>query len=159
MQILRMGDEAMETIRRMPLIGAGITFLVSLIVSIGVIPQVATDPLATPASAIPSFWANVIANLFVGVLMVATPFVARSKARAALLWLAGIGALVLGLLLLDAAFAFQRHGLAMQGVTLALFGCVGGELVAGVLAFVAGWPRTRSSKHGSKAELTVHPRS
>jgi di/tricarboxylate transporter len=120
----------------MLLFGAGIIFVVGIVVSVWVIPRVATDPVATPDSAIPSFWANVIAGVLVGVVMLTASFTSRSRARIALLWLAGVGALVLGLFLLDAAFAFASHGPSMQGVSVALFGCVGGCLVAEVLAVI-----------------------
>lgn len=133
----------METRLRVPLVGAAITFLVAITVSTVVIPRVATDPLTIPESAVPSFWVNVIASLFVGSLMVVAPYIQRSRLRAGLLWFAGIGALILGLILLDAAFAFREHGATMQGVAVALFVCVGADLIAGLLAIVGAWPAAR----------------
>ena len=133
----------MEIRLKLPLVGTAITFLVAITVSIGVIPQVALDPLATPESAVPAFWANVIANLFVGLLMGVAPYLKGSRAHALLLRFAGIGALILGLILLDAASAFREHDPAMQGISVALFGCVGADLIAGLLAFIGARPVAR----------------
>ncbi len=119
-------------------IGAGILFIIALIVSVWVIPLAATDtsPIASPESAVSSFWTFTIANVLFGLAMLGATFLARSGASIALLVFAGLGALLFGLWLLDGAFAFANHGPNMQAVTVVLFACVGGDWLAGVLAFV-----------------------
>ena len=119
------------------LIGAGIIFVIVLIVSMWVIPRAAADtsPLASPESAVSSFWTFTIANVLFGLAMLGAIFLARSGWGTALLVFAGLGALLFGLWLLDGAFSFVNHGPSMQAVTVTLFACVGGELLAGILAF------------------------
>lgn len=128
----------MKAKRVMLLIGAGIIFVIVLIVSLWVIPRVATDtsPIASPEDAVSSFWTFTITNVLFGLAMLGATFLARSGVSIALLVFAGLGVLLFGLLLLDGAFAFANHGPNMQAVTVVLFACVGGDWLAGILAFV-----------------------
>ena len=130
------------------LVGAGIIFVIVLIMSLWVIPRVAADtsPLMPPEGATAPFWIFAIVNVFFGLAMLGATFLARSGGRTALLVIAGIGALLCGLLLLDGAFAFTNHGPSMQDVTVVLFACVGGEWLAGMLAFVGAVLLARSRK-------------
>jgi hypothetical protein len=79
--------------------------------------------------------------------MLGATFLARSSVRTSLAVIAGIGALLLGLFLLDAAFAFTNHGPSMQDVAAVLFVCVGGDWLAGLLALVGAVLLARSRKH------------
>ncbi len=89
----------MKAGRVMLLVGAGIIFVIVLIVSIWVIPRAAADtsPIASPEGAVTSFWAFVIFNVFFGLAMLGATFLARSDGRTALLVIAGVGALLFGL--------------------------------------------------------------
>ncbi|HET9921982.1 MAG TPA: hypothetical protein VFQ30_19240 [Ktedonobacteraceae bacterium] len=137
-------------------IGAGVVLLVGIIMSVGVIPVVAVDPLAAPGTAIPSFWSNVIANVLVGTIMLVAVLGlnARRGVETALLGLAGIGAFVLGLFLLDTAFAFVNGGSALQSVVVALFACAGADMLAGMLAVVETVLRVRLREREHWINLT-----
>ena len=130
--------KVMKVERVMLLIGAGIIFVIVLIVSVWIIPRAAADtsPIASPESAVSSFWMFTIANVLFGLAMLGAAFLARSGVSIALLVFAGLGALLFGLWLLDGAFAFANHGPSMRAVTVVLFACVGGDWLAGMLAFV-----------------------
>ena len=143
----------MKAGRVMLLIGAGIIFVIVLIVSVWVIPRVATDtsPIASPESAVNSFWVFAIANVLFGLAMLGATFFARGSMSTVLLVFAGFGALLFGLWLLDGAFAFAEHGPSMQGVTAVLFACVGGDWLAGMLAFVGAVLLARFRKRELRA--------
>lgn len=131
------------------LVGAGILFIIVLIVSFWVIPRAAADtsPIASPEGAVNSFWAFAIADVCFGLAMLGATFLARGGVSTALLVIAGIGALLFGLWLLDGAFSFTKHGPSMQDVAAVLFWCVGGEGVAVLLALVGAVLLARSRKH------------
>ncbi len=143
----------MKAGRVMLLVGAGIIFVIVLIVSMWVIPRAAADtsPIASPEGAVNSFWTFAIANVFFGLAMLGATFLARSGVSTALLLIAGFGTLLFGLWMLDGAFAFTNHGPSMQDVTVVLFACVGGDWLAGMLAFVGAVLLARSRKR----ELSV----
>jgi hypothetical protein len=142
--------KVMKAGRAMLLIGAGIIFVIVLIVSVWVIPRVATDtsPIASPESAVKSFWVFAIANVFFGLAMLGATFLARGSMLPVF---AGFGALLFGLWLLDGAFAFAEHGPSMQGVADVLFACVGGNWLAGMLAFVGAVLLARFRKRELRA--------
>jgi hypothetical protein len=128
----------MKVRRGMLLIGAEIVFVVGIILSMMVLPQVAIDPYpgATPGNAIPTLLFVVIANVLIGVVLLVAFL--RWSVGSVLLGLVGFGAIVLGLMLLSGAFAYNTYGgPSRNGVTIALFVCVGADLVAGVLALIA----------------------
>jgi hypothetical protein len=135
------------------LIGAGIIFVIVLIVSVWVIPRAAADtsPIASPEGAVSSFWTFTIANILFGLAMLGATFLARGGVSTALLVFAGSGALLFGLWMLDGAFAFANHGPSMQAVTVVIFACVGGEWLAGILAFVGAVLLARFRKRELRA--------
>jgi hypothetical protein len=152
-QHFSMEGKVMKTGRVTILIGVGIIFGMVLVVILWVIPRVAADtsPGASPGSAVGSFWVNVIANVFCGLAMLGAIFLTRSGTSTALLVIAGVGLLLLGLFLLDGAFSFTTHGPSMQDVAAVLFWCVGGEGVAAILAFVGAALLARSRKRELRA--------
>jgi hypothetical protein len=120
-----------ETIRRdLLLSAAGITFAVAALVYFVVIP------LVGDAIAVGDLRSNAAFNLVVcGFILAVTHLAAHGKG-ALLLVPAGLGALVLGLVLLGSASAASHHGPSTQGAAVALFVCVAGDLAAGVSTLV-----------------------
>jgi hypothetical protein len=145
--------QVMKAERVMLLIGAGIIFVIVLIVSVWVIPRAAADisPIASPEGAVSSFWTFTIANVLFGLAMLGATFLTRSGVSIALLVFAGLGAFLFGLWLLDGAFAFAHHGPSMQAVTVVLFACVGGDWLAGISAFVGAVLLARFRKRKFRA--------
>jgi len=123
--------------RRMLLAGTGLVTGGAAILALGVIPQGRTDPY-WDSDVIRIFWVLIIANVLVGAALLGTMLVTRRAGCASkvLLVAAGLVALALGFLLLDAALAELEHP-GMQGVAVSLFACVGADLAAGVLAFIS----------------------
>jgi len=151
-----------DAVRRgLLLSGAALGFVVVAIVAVEVIPSVRTDtyPLATPESAAASFWVvGVGINTLVGVILLAAAHLTRRDRGGGrgLAVLAGLVAVVVSLLLLDAAVAFAEHGPSMRWVTIALYMCLGCDLTAGALALIAAVLPDRRRQPGA-AESTGAP--
>jgi len=130
--------------RRMLLAGTGLVTGGAAILALGVIPPGRTDPYWAGSDVIRIFWVLIIANVLVGAALLGTMLVTRRGGCASkvLLVAAGLVALALGFLLLDAALAELEHP-GMQGVAVSLFACVGADLAAGVLAFISAVVRLR----------------
>lgn len=130
------------------LIGVGIIAVMALTVSMRVIPRAASDtsPIASPEGAVGSLWTFTIANIIFGLAMLGAAFFTKGSVSTALLVLAGIGAFLFGLWMLDGAYSFMNHGPSMQTVTVVMFACVAGDWVAGILAFVGAVLLSRSRK-------------
>jgi hypothetical protein len=120
-----------ETIRRdLLLSAAGITFVVAALMYFVVIP------LVGDAIGVGDLRYNAAFNLVVcGFILAVTHLVAHGKG-ALLLVPAGLGALVLGLVLLGSAVAASHHGPSAQGAAVALFVCAAADLAAGVSTLV-----------------------
>jgi hypothetical protein len=132
--------------RRMLYVGAGLVIGMAAILAFGVIPPVRADlsPMASPGKAVPAIWVSVIAHLLIGAILLGTFLVTRrgGRARKGLLWAAAIVALLLGLLMVDGAFAYLDHP-GLHGVAVWMFVCVGCDLAAGVLALTTAVARRR----------------
>ena len=135
------------------LIGVGIIAVMVLTVSMWVIPRAASDtsPIASPEGAVGSLWTFTIANMLFGLAMLGAAFFTKGGVSTALLVLAGIGAFLFGLWMLDGAYSFMNHGPGMQTVTAVMFACVAADWVAGLLAFVGAVLLSRSRKRGISA--------
>ncbi|MCX6566547.1 MAG: hypothetical protein NTW38_09050 [Candidatus Aminicenantes bacterium] len=123
-------------------VAAALALGVAIIVAVGVIPLVRADtsPHATPGQAIPAFWRFVILpQVLIGMALFGISFIRRPGNRASkvLAVVVGLIALALGLGLLDAAMAYQGEGPDMLGASIALFICLGFDLLTGVIAFLA----------------------
>jgi hypothetical protein len=127
-------------------VGAALALGVAIIVAVGVIPLVRADtsPSATPGRAIRTFWRFVIfPQVLVGMALFGISFIRCPGGRASevaskvLAVVVGLIALALGLLLLDAAMAYQGHGPGMLGASIALYVCVGFDFLIGVIVFLA----------------------
>ena len=128
--------------QRKELGAAGLVFLVAVIVAMGIIPPVRADssPIAAPESASASFWiVGVIINLLVGsILVIMAPLARRWRIAAqALAGIAGLAALVVGLLLLIPVGAFAAHGPALAGARAAMALAAAGDFAASALALAA----------------------
>ena len=121
--------------------------LVVLAVALIVIPAVESDvsPNAVPGRAAAAFWVNVGLNFL---FAVASASAAIWSKRQGSIWViilvvVGIGALLLGLALVDAAMAFRSHESIGQGIPVLLFICAATDIAAGVVLFVAVKRRPR----------------
>ena len=133
--------------RRMLLVGTGLVIGVAAILALWVIPlfREDTSPYASPDTAIPVFWGFVIANALVAAALLGTALVTRRGGCASTVLLAAAGSVApaVGFVLLIAALDLYSEGNFMQGATVLLFACAGGDLAAGVLAFTAAVVRLR----------------
>jgi len=122
--------------QRILMLGAALMLASAAFVAFGVIPLVRADtfPSATPDSAVPAFWGNVLLVLLVAAAAVTSSRLGLSRAtlRRALAGIPGLLALVLGLVLIDAATAYSGHGPGMHGAVVALWVCVCLDVAAGI---------------------------
>jgi len=122
--------------------------LVVLVVALVVIPAVESDESlnALPERAVPAFWINVYLNLLLAIACAGVAFIAKSQGSisVAIQIVVAIGGLLLGLALIDAAFAFRSHELITSGTPPLLFICAAADLVAGAAAVVAAARRPRN---------------
>jgi hypothetical protein len=128
---------SLRSCRRSLLISAALLVAVALVVAAGVIPPVKADTfaLAGPHSAAGGFWVNVVISLLAAtvLLIIAVRTTGRSRAWTTVLGALAFFVLLLGLALVDAAFAFRAHGEAMRVVPRLLFLCSAGDVLAAVL--------------------------
>jgi hypothetical protein len=127
--------------RRVLLASAVLLVVGALVIAAGVIPPVKADisPSATPQKAVAAFWGNVVFALLAAAVLVfiALRATGRSRLLTIVLVLLAALALLFGLALIDAAFAFKTHGPAMQTVPILLFLCSATDLLAAALAIYA----------------------
>jgi len=118
------------------MLGAALMLVSAAIVAFGMIPLVRADtfPGAAPDRAVPAFWANVLLVLLVVAAAVTSSRLGSNRAtlRRVLAGVAGFLALVLGLLLIDAAAAFSGHGPGMHRAVVALWVCVCLDVAGGI---------------------------
>lgn len=122
----------------------GLIFVVAAILAIVVIPQVMSDksPSATPENATPAIAVIVIVHLLIVVALIWTIKVNNrgSHINKELLVAAGVIPMVVGLLILDGAFAYvDKPDTHSTGIWM--FICVGCDFVAGLLALIARYFR------------------
>jgi hypothetical protein len=117
--------------------------------TLGVIQPVEFDtyPLASPDSAVLAFWVNIGLNLLVALTLVFIAIRSKGRSRASTFALVVLGSVVLllGLALVDAAFALLGHGPAMRTVAILLFFCAAADLLAGVLVITAIFLRPKKT--------------
>ena len=119
--------------QRKVVIGSRIAFAVAAIEVVAVIPMCWTDSMADRDAATIAFLVNAFLTAGVGAALLAPAVRRGGRGGKALLWAAAFLGLVLGLGLLDAAFAFLGHpGMILEAYTLFL--CVAGELTTAALA-------------------------
>ena len=121
--------------------------LVVLAVALIVIPAVESDvsPNAVSGRAAAAFWVNVGLNLLFATAGASAAFSSKRPGSfsVTILVVVAIGALLLGLALVDAAMAFRSHEAIGQGIPVLLFICAATDIVAGVVLFVAVKRRPR----------------
>ncbi len=119
------------------LICAALLVAVALVLAAGVIPPVkaATFPGATPESAVPAFWVNVVLSLLTATVLgfIAIRTKGRSRISTTGLVLLAFLVLLLAFALVDAAFAYNSEGPTMQTAAILLFICSAADLLAAVL--------------------------
>lgn len=116
----------------------GVLFLLAsaLILAIWVVPLVRVDssPDAAPGRAVPALWANLLVTaLMAGIALASfSGHMNPTRLRRVVAAIAGAVAIVLGLILIDAAVAFAGHGPGMHGAVVGLWVSVGCSLIGGV---------------------------
>jgi len=135
--------------RRMLFVYAAVIVAVALVIALGVIGPVKDDVYrnATPEIAVKAFWFNVGFNLFMAAILVlmAVPSKGRSGISTAVHIVVGFIVAILGLILVDAASAYQSHGPSMQTASILLFICAAVDILVGVLVFITAFLQPRKS--------------
>lgn len=128
---------------RVLMLGAALVLVSAFLVAFAVIPLVRGDtfPGVAQSRAVPAFWGNVLLSLVVAAAAAISSRLGSNRAtlRNALAGLPGLLALILGLLLIDAAMAFSGHGPGMHGAVVALWVCVFLDVAAGTGMVWAAW--------------------
>lgn len=129
--------------RRVLFICAAMFAVVALILMGGVLEPVAVEASigATKAVAVKAFWVNIGLNLLLAVILVLIAI--RQKTQT---WNAtpvhavgGIIGILLGIILLDAASAYQSHGPSMQTASLLLFFCAAIDFLTGLMLVITAF--------------------
>lgn len=127
---------------RLRFVTAGILFAIVAILVVIIVPPVATDTFrgANPGGSSRAFGVSAILHALLAISVVrSSRFAGRMS-----VW-AGVFALILGLPLLDAAFAFRSHGSALRVPDVGMFVCVFSDFVAAMLIFSMAFFRSRAS--------------
>ena len=128
------------TQRRLRLTASGLVIAVPVILAVLVIPLVLPDtfPQAAPGKASVAFAVSALLHALLGIWA----FRSSRLTETISIWV-GIFALLLGLALVDAGFAFAAHP-AMLIATAAIFLCVLSDAVASALIFTLVFIRSRA---------------
>lgn len=125
---------------------AGLIIIVVLLLVAVVIPFVATDmkPSATPEKAIPAILVSAIFHLLViaALLWTIRSHKRKDRINKELLVASGIIPIILGLILMDGAFAYLDHP-GMLVASIAMFLCVGLDILGGSMALMARYSRKK----------------
>ena len=129
-----------DTQRRLRLIASGLVIAVPAILAVLVIPLVLRDtfPRGTPGRASGAFAVTALLHALLGIWA----FRSSRLTETISIWV-GIFALLLGLALVDAGFAFVGHP-GMLIATAAIFLCVLSDAVASALIFTLAFIRSRA---------------
>lgn len=129
--------------RRMLFIYAAIFAAIALALAIGVIEPVKVEASigATKAIAVKAFWVNIGLNLLSTVVLVLIAIRFRTQVWNAIPVnvVVGIVAILLGVILADAASAYNSHGPSMQTASLLLFFCAAADFLVGVMLFITAF--------------------
>ncbi len=128
-----------DTQRRLRLIASGLVIAVPGMIAVVVIPLVLRDtfPQATPGPASVAFAVSALLHALLGIWA----FRSSRPTKTISIWV-GIFALLLGLILLDAGFAYAGHP-AMLIATAAIFLCILSDAVASALIFALAFIQSR----------------
>ena len=133
--------------RRILLVCAVLFVVVALVVALGVIPPVKADtyPSVNHGAAAAAFWVNISINLLsaFSLFFIAIRSKERSWKSTSVIVIAGIIALLLGLALVDAASAYQKHGPSMESASILLFICAAADFLAGVTVITTAFLRPK----------------
>jgi len=129
-----------DTQRRLRLITSGLVIAVPVILVVLVIPLVLRDtfPGANPKVSSVAFAVSALLHALLGIWAFRSSCVAKTISIGV-----GIFALLLGLVLLDAGFAFAAHP-DMLIATVAIFLCILSDAVASALIFTLAFIRSRA---------------
>ena len=132
--------------QRLMYISAGLVFLVVLLLGFAVIPHIRMDESITEfadGAIRGTFFVSLIHLLFLILLIgaIISSF-RRGKAIKGLLIVSGIFLILLGLLISDGGFSYIDSP-SSRPTAIYIFICVGFDLIAGILAFVAIYKRRK----------------
>lgn len=129
--------------RRMLFIYTAIFIAVALTLMFGVIEAVEIEASigATKPVAVTAFWVNIGLNLFIAAVLVIVAIRSRERIlnAAPVHAIGGIVAVLLGIILADAASAYQSHGPQMQSASKLLYFCAAADFLAGVMLIITAF--------------------
>ncbi|MDD4858361.1 MAG: hypothetical protein PHD74_09695, partial [Candidatus Krumholzibacteria bacterium] len=132
--------------------GAALVAAPAIVLALGLIPKVLGDTfaLASSHSAATAFRGHVVFAAIIVLALVVLSFraAARPNLAAAVSQILGTAAIILGMCLVMAGFAFHGHGHGMRVTAALLFSSAAAELLAGVLVILAA---SRLAKLASEA--------
>jgi len=137
-----------------PLLITGAAFVAApaIVLALGLIPKVFGDTfaLASSHSAVTAFRVHIVFAAIIVLALVVLSFraAARPNLAAAVSQVLGTAAIILGMFLVMAGFAFHGHGPGMRVTAALLFSSAAAELIAGVLVILAA---SRLAKLASEA--------
>ncbi len=135
--------------RRLLFVYAAVIVVVALVIALGVIGPVKEDVYrgATPDVAVKAFWFNAGFTLFMAAILVlvAVPSKGRSGISTAVHIVVGLIVTILGLILIDAASAYQGHGPEMQTASILLYICAAADILAGISVFIMTFLQPRKA--------------
>jgi hypothetical protein len=138
---------------RLLITGAALVAAPALVVAGGVIPRVLADTYvgASPPDAVTAFRAHIVfaAILVLALLVLSFRATARPRLAAAVSRVLGTFAILLGMFLASAGFAFLGHGSGMRAAVALLLSSAAAELLAGTLVILAA---SRLAKLASESE-------
>lgn len=130
-----------------PLLITGAAFVAApaIVLAAGLIPGLLADTFALAARAATAFRVHIVFAAMIVLALVVLSFraAARPKLGAAVSQILGTSAILLGMCLVMAGFAFLGHGPGMPVAAALLFSSAAAELLAGVLVILAASRLTR----------------
>jgi cytochrome bd-type quinol oxidase subunit 2 len=130
--------------------------IVAIIIAVCVITPVKNDtsPNATPHRAAMAFLGCVVVSFLLGAMLAAIAIRAiRNRDIMIIIGMVAFVALILSLLILDAAFAFKGGGQAMHTVSILLFCCSFAEFAATILAITSMFPYPKKNDEISSLQV------
>ena len=134
--------------RRVLLVCAVLFIIVGLVVALGVIPPVKADtyPGVKHDKVAIAFWINIGLNFLSAfiLLFISLRSTKRNWKSTSVLMITGLLVFILGLVLADAASAYQNHGLSMQTASILLFICAAVDFLSGLTVIITALLRPKT---------------
>lgn len=134
--------------RRVLLVCAVLFVIVGLVVALGVIPPVKADtyPGVKHDKVATAFWITIGLNLLSAFFLffISLRSTRRNWKSTSALISTGLLVLILGLALVDAASAYQKHGPSMQSASILLFICAAVDFLSAVTVITTAFLRPKT---------------